>query len=164
MTAPKDVVINGNEYLIQCHPGEEGLILAWQLNKLIGKSVYESQKVLSSAMDSLSEDERKELMDGSDEEKAEKFEKVMLEKVDTAQMLDTAIKLLEGIDARAMAVLCKDMFKHVNIKNKTTGQMEKFNINTHLFGNYEDVIPLFGEVAELNGFFALDATDLLRVR
>lgn len=164
MKSPKNVVINENEYRIQCHPGEEGLVLAWQLNKLIGKSVYESQKVLSSAMDSLSEDEKKELMDGSDEEKAEKFEKVMLEKVDTSQMLDTAIKLLDGIDAVPMARLCKDMFKYVDIKNKTTQAWDKFSINTHLFGNYEDVIPLFGEVAELNGFFALDATDLLRVR
>ena len=158
MAGIKEVTINGTNYMIECHPGEEGLIMGFELNRLVGASVYKSQQAVSSAFDTLTDEDRAELEKLSKDEQEQAIQNILIDRIDTSEMLEAAISLLEGLKAKEMATLCKDMFKYVMVSGAP------LDINDHFRGRYADVIPLFGEVAAHNGFFDLDATEMLKVR
>jgi len=158
----KEVIINDRTYIIKIHPGEAGAKTAFEVNRLIGASAYESKEALKSAFDSLAEEDRKSIyMDENGQQRSEEeiqtrfLEKIML-KINPADMLDIGKRFLQSMDAEQMFRLTKMLFAGVLVDGRP------LDYNAHFSGRYKDIVPLMTEVIEFNGFLQLDPCDLLR--
>lgn len=154
---PHNTTIHGINYTIGVTPGESGIELAFELNRLVGTSVYMSQQAISDAFDALSMDERKALGEGTEEERQQKYMDLIVPKISTEKMMEAAIVMLRDLKPAEMLQLAKKLFKEVLVNNAP------LNMNAHFASNYKSVIPLMAEVIRFNGFLDLDATDLLRI-
>lgn len=158
----KQVLINGRSYIIKIHPGEVGVKTAFEVNRLIGSSAFESKEILSNAFESLSEEDKESIYqnpDGTQASEADvqaRFMEKILPKINPLEMLDVAKRFLKSLNADEMFRLTKILFAGVLVDEKP------LDYNAHFAGRYGDIVPLMTAVIEFNGFLELDPTDLLR--
>lgn len=152
----KTVNINGEEFLIQCHPYSEGLEIALRLNRDLRSHVIESQKATMKAIDELTPEQNKQLENAkTDDERTKLWIEIVAPKISKEQLAQSAVNFLRSVDPKEMTSLMGSLFKYVT-------HAAKKPLDEVL--TYKSTIPLMAAVIEQNDFLDLDASELLQIQ
>ena len=152
----KTVVINNEEFVIQCHPYSEGLEIALRLNRDLRSHVIESQKATMKAIDELTPEQNKQLENAkTDDERTKLWVEIVAPKISKEQLAQSAVNFLRSVDPREMTSLMESIFKYTkHMGNKPLADVL----------SYKSTIPLMSAVIEQNDFLDLDASELLQIQ
>jgi hypothetical protein len=152
----KEFEVNGQKFLIQCHPFAEGAVIAFQLNRDLRSHVIESQKATMRALDDLTPEQTKRLEDAKDnDERTKIWIEIVAPKISKEDLAQSAVNFLRSINPKEMVSLFSEMAKYTkSADGKPLGEVL----------TYKTMIPLMAAIIEQNDFLDLDASELLQIQ
>lgn len=134
------IELNGQKYVCNLHPGEEGLEVGARVTAMIGPVALELQSGLGdevgTAINELPESKK-------------------------AVISSAYGKLLAALPPKELLSLAKELFRYTRLDSEAQPLSDKYQFDSHFRGNYKQIVPLMREVIKLNGFLDLSVLDLL---